>query len=150
MFFNDVWLGFLCEQIVRQSNQLSLLKCPGCEAKLKSPILHLHLQTSLLEKMKMFFEEIRGPLLQSVPQLYDQIQHKLPHSDNLEQDRDAYISIGRQFLMSHTCESVYYGRWVTEFNDDIINEGFRVDKKRHVQTCPTKKRIKKKNADGSN
>ena len=148
MFFNDVWLGFLCEQIIRQANQMSFLNCPGCKAKLKSPILHLHLQTSLLDKMKTFFEEICGCLLKSVPQLYDLIQHKLPHSDNLEQDKDSYISIGRQFLMTHTCESVYYGRWVTEFNDDIIDEGFKVSKKRQVQTQPTKKRSKK-NADRS-
>ena len=144
MFFNDVWLGFLCEQIIRKAEQLSRLRCPGCEAKLNSPVLHLHLQTSLLDKIKTFFDEIRGPLLQSLPQLYELMEQNLPHSDSLEQDRESYISIGRQFLMSHTCESVYFGRWITEFNDAIIEEGFKAGKKRQAPAQPVKKRAKKR------
>lgn len=142
MFFNDVWLGFLCEQIIRQAEQMSKLKCPGCEAKLKSPILHLHLQNSLLDKMRMYFEEIRGGVLQTVPELYDQISPKLPHSDNLEQDKESYVMIGRQFLMTHTSDSMYYGRWVTEFNDSLIEEGFKVRKKKPAHSS-TRKKIKR-------
>ena len=145
MFFNDIWLGFLCDQVIRQAEQMSKLKCPGCEAKLKSPILHLHLQNSLLDKVVTYFEEIRASVLQSVPELYQQISQKLPHSDNLEQDQESYIMIGRQFLISHTCHSLYYGRWITEYNDCIIDEGFKIlGKKRPAPAARGKRKSKKK------
>lgn len=149
MFFNDIWLGFLCEEIVRRTESMSKLKCPGCEANLKSPILHLHLQNSLLDKMRTYFEEIRAPTLRSVPELYERIQGKLPHSEDLDQDKDSYISIGRQFLMTQSCDSMYFGRWITEFNDSIIDEGFQVAKKRSapLQGRIGKKRSKKCNDD---
>jgi hypothetical protein len=94
--------------------------------------------------MRIYFEEIRGSVLQTIPELYNQILDKLPHSDDPAQDRETYINIGRQFLMTHTCDSIYFGRWVTEFNDSIIDEGFRINKKkRPAQSVPPKKRSKK-------
>ena len=124
---------------------MSKLKCPGCEAKLKSPILHLHLQNSLLDKVVAYFEEIRASVLQSVPELYQKISQKLPHSDNLEQDQESYIMIGRQFLISHTCHSLYYGRWITEYNDCIIDEGFKIlGKKRPAPAAKGKRKSKTK------
>lgn len=129
MFFDDIWLGFLCEQIIRRTESLSKLKCPGCEANLKSPLLHLHLQNSLLDKMRLYFEEIRDPILRSVPEMYEQIKDRLPHSEDLESDKESYITIGRQFLMLHSCDSMYFGRWITELNDSIIDECFRTNKK---------------------
>ena len=147
MFFNDIWLGFLCDQIIRRSEEMSKIKCPGCEAKLKSPVLHLHLQNSLLDKMRMYFEDIRGPVLESVPNLYQKISHKLPHSDDLEQDKESYIMIGRQFLISHTCDSMYYGRYVTQYNDSIVNEGFKILGKRGTASSSCKRRTKKKAAE---
>lgn len=130
MYFSEFWTAFLCENVIRQTVQLSELQCPGCREKLKSPLLHLHHQHSLLDKLRLYFEEIRGSLVQSVPELYAQFEVKLPHSDNLTNDREMYISSGRQFLLQITSDALFYGRYISELLDPIIAEGFRVNKKR--------------------
>ena len=62
-YFHDVYLGFLAEQIARQCEQMSALKCSACESKIKSPLLHICHQRGLLEKLQIHFEEVRGPML---------------------------------------------------------------------------------------
>ena len=91
MYFSDALIAFLCENMIRQSVQLSKLKCPGCVDCLKSTILHLHEQQSLLDKLRVRFEEIRGSLLPTTPELYMQFKDKLPHSDDLEKDKECYV-----------------------------------------------------------
>ena len=125
---HEVWIGFLCKQLVRQVVQMSILKCPGCEDKLISPLLHLHQQQSLLTKMKCHFEEVRGPMLTSIDSYYEQVSDLLPHSQNLEKDRVIYINTGRMWLLVATTEAVYYGRYVTDMNDTYINRAFKVKK----------------------
>ena len=82
-YFHDVYLGFLAEQIARQCEQLSMLKCSACESKIKSPLLHICHQRGLLEKLQVHFEEVRGPMLTSIEAYYDQVQELLPHSDDV-------------------------------------------------------------------
>ena len=141
MYHSDLWLGFICEQIVRQTCQLSRLKCPGCEDKLKSPLLHQHEQLNLLEKLKLHFEDIRGSVLPSIPQLYAQIQDHLPHSDDLAKDQECYIMNARQFLLMLTSEALYFGRYQSEFLDGLVDDCFKVAKKRKttVSQNPRKK-----------
>lgn len=128
-YFDDIWIGFLCEQIIRQSVQLSNIRCPGCQTKLKSPVLHLCQQQSLLEKIRATFDEIRGSVLPAITELYNQIQDRLPHSDDLLQDQQCYVSNGRHFLLTVTCEALYYGRYINEFIDDLINQAFIIQPK---------------------
>lgn len=144
-YFDDVWIAFLCSNIIRQCVELSELNCPGCEGKLKSPLLHLHMQLSLLEKLKVHFEEIRGSILPTVPELYRQFQHKLPHSDNLIVDEECYVSNGRHFLTTLTSEALYYGRYLNEFVDEMVDQGFKVAKKRKQpqQSVRTRKKAVK-------
>lgn len=130
MYLANMWLAFICECIVRQCIVIAKLKCPGCEAKLKSPLLHMHEQLSLQEKVKTYFEQSRGMHLTKIQQLYHQITQKLPHSDNLEKDQIAYMENARQFLLSVTPDAVYWGRYVTEFEDAVINECFKTTPKR--------------------
>ena len=131
-YYHDFWIGFLSEQIVRQAVELTLIKCPGCEDKMYSPLLHLHHQLSLLDKIRTYFEEIRGSLLPTISALYDRFKEKLPHSDDLDKDKDTYINNGRFFLISITSEALYYGRYLNEMNDSYINEGFTAVKKRRI------------------
>ena len=131
-YYHDFWIGFLSEQIVRQAVELTLIKCPGCEDKMYSPLLHLHHQLSLLDKIRTYFEEIRGSLLPTIDTLYEQFKDKLPHSDDLDKDNEVYIKNGRFFLISITSEALYYGRYLNEMNDSFINEGFPPVKKRRI------------------
>ena len=68
-YYHDFWIGFLSEQIVRQAVEMALIKCSGCEGKMHSPLLHLHHQLSLLDKLRTYFEEIRGSLLPTIDAL---------------------------------------------------------------------------------
>ena len=153
MYYSDVWIGFLCENIVRQVAQLSKLRCPGCDDKLFSPLLHLHEQLSMLDKLRLYFEEVRGAILPTLPELYTMFQAKLPHSDNLDRDQECYISIGHNFLLTIGADSLYYGRYLSDLNDGYINEGFKIPKKRKSDACqPTinegVKLQKKRKSDG--
>ena len=60
---DGIYISFLYENIVRQVAQLSKLRCPGCDDKLFSPLLHLHEQLSMLDKLRQYFEEVRGAIL---------------------------------------------------------------------------------------
>lgn len=151
MYFSDVWIAFLGEQIIRQTVEMSIIRCPGCQSKLKSPILHQHHHHSLLEKFKLYFEEIRGTVLPSIPELYEQFKDKLPHSDDPQKDAECYMNTGRQYLIMITSEALYWGRYQSELLDGFVDEGFHIKKKR---TAPrkqaTKSEISKKKARMSN
>jgi len=145
LYFQDVWIGYLCEQLVRQAAQLSKIRCPGCSDRLHSPILHLHEQHSLLQKIQLYFEEVRAGVLPTLPQLYKEMAANLPHSDDPTKDEECYISCGRQFLITLTSDALYYGRYISEFTDDIIDASLRPKpkKRKQVDTLvvkPTRKR----------
>ena len=127
---HDVWIGFLCEQLVRQIVQMAIVKCPGCEDKMISPVLHLHHQQSLLTKMRRHFEEVRCPMLSCIDVYYEQIKDLLPHSDNLEKDKVNYTNTGRVWLTIANSEAVYHGRFITEMNDSYIDRAFKVKKQK--------------------
>ena len=131
-YYHDFWVGFLSEQIARQTVEMAITKCPGCEDKMNSPLLHSHHQLSLLDKLRCYFEEIRGSILPTIDALYEQYKEKLPHSDDLDKDKEIYLKNGRFFLISITAEALYYGRYLNEMNDSYINEGFTLPKKRKI------------------
>ena len=132
-YYHDFWMGFLTEQMIRQVVEMALIKCSGCCDEMHSPMLHLHHQLSLLEKLKCYFYEVRGSILSSIEALYEQFEDKLPHSNDLNKDKEIYVNNGRFFLISATPESLYYGRFICEMNDIYINEGFKLAKKRKIQ-----------------
>ena len=123
-YCNDTWIAYLCEQIIRQSNENCISNCPGCNDKLHSPILHLHEQLSLLDKLKTYFGEVRGTILHDIESYYTVFENKLPHSDNKQKDKLIYINVARSFLITATAESLYFGRFLDESNDGFINEAF--------------------------
>ena len=121
-YYHDIWIGYLTGLIIQKCVELCVLRCPGCKDRLKSPVLHQHHQYSLLDKLKTYTEEIRGSLLPTINQLYDIAKHKLPHSDDLIKDMEIYTNNARFFLQMVTPETLYYGRYLSEQNDCIINE----------------------------
>ena len=123
-YCNDNWVAYLCEQIIRQSSQKSISDCPGCNDKLHSPILHLHEQLSLLDKLRKYFQEIRGSILHDMEFHYAIFENKLPHSDDKKKDKLIYLNIARNFLLTATSDSIYFGRFLDETNDSFIDEAF--------------------------
>ena len=125
-YYNDNWIAYLCEQIVRQTCQKSKGNCPGCVNKLNSPLLHLHKQLSLLDRIRQYFNEIRGLMLHDIATYYSTFCSKLPHTDDKKKDKLIYLNIARNFLLTVTPDSLYFGRYLDENNDSFINEAFTV------------------------
>ncbi len=109
---------------------MSVLKCPACESKIKSPLLHICHQRGLLDKLQVHFEEVRGPMLTSLESYYEQVQEILPHSDDLSKDKNNYINAGRLWLQLSSPETIFYGKYVDEFNNSFIDRVFKKVKKR--------------------
>lgn len=130
-YFHDVYLGFLAEQIIRQCVQMSVLRCTGCENKYKSPLLHLHHQQGLLDKLKSHFEDVRGSMLTSIEPYYDQVKDLLPHSDDSVKDKNNYMNSARLWLQMCSAEILYYGRYIDDFNDSFIDSAFKIKKKKN-------------------
>ena len=123
-YCNDNWIAYLCEQIIRQSSQKCISDCPGCNDKLYSPLLHLHEQLSLLDKVRKYFQEIRGSILHDMEFHYTVFENKLPHSDDKKKDKLIYLNIARNFVLTATPDSIYFGRFLDETNDSFIDEAF--------------------------
>ena len=117
---NDLWIGSLTDVFIRKCVDLSLQRCPGCQVKLKSPFLHQHHQHSLLDKMKLYFDEVRGVLLPLVEKLYELVEKKLPHSIDPDKDREIYCNNAVFFLTTANPDSIYWGRFLDENNDGLI------------------------------
>ena len=80
-------------------------------------------------------------MLTSIPQLYEQFQRKLPHSNDLEKDQELYTFNARHFLISITADALYYGRFISDTNDSFIDEAFKPGNKRKAK--PGKKKASK-------
>ena len=114
---SELWMAWLTNTIVVKSLQLSKGRCPACKDNLSSPMLHYHIQLSLLDKMRCYFEETRGPMIQSIEQCFDDFAAQI----GLKEDGSNYYFLGQTFLLMATAESLYYGRYV---NEEIENELF--------------------------
>ena len=117
------WFGFIAEQFMRECVNRSIQNCPGCKANLSSNLLHLHHQQSLLDVMRHYCDEVRGLLLNTITKFYDSIQSNLPHSDDKKKDKLVYLLNARSFLISCNAETIYWGRYVTQEEDQSICEG---------------------------
>ena len=70
-FYDNVdWIGFLVENVIRKCVSLTVTECSGCIDGMKSDILHLHHQLSLLDKVQIHFEKARWEVLISLHTLY--------------------------------------------------------------------------------
>ena len=121
-YFQDDWIGFLSNFIISNCIKACKDRCPGCDIKLRSPLLHKHEQFSLLEKIRTHFDEVRGELSPYLGEIYDVVQHKLPHGEDLKEDKERYCIMGHNFFALTCPDSLYWGRYITEYNDDIIFE----------------------------
>ena len=132
-------MGFLAENIIRKCVSMSLTECPGCKDGMKSEVLHLHSQRSLLEKLQAHFEPARAEILNSITILYKNVEDKLPHSDDRKKDMTIYCNVGRHFLITCSPQTIYYGRHVTEQNDsfimDVLSNTLKSKEKKKKPVC---------------
>ena len=117
MYCSDLWIAYVANRVVDEAVKVSRRDCPGHKKAFNSALLHQCQQLSLHDKLAMRFNEIRSTVLRQLTTLYDELKDNLPSSENAEQDKTDAISIARQFLLTATADSVYYGRFITEDND---------------------------------
>ena len=124
-FYDNVdWIGFLVENVIRKCVSLTATECSGCIDGMKSDILHLHHQLSLLDKVQIHFEKARGEVLGSLQTLYKNFEPKLPHSSDIKKDKIIYCNLGRSFLVTCSPQAIYYGRYINGMNQSIITDVF--------------------------
>ena len=123
-YCSDIWYAVLASVVFSECEKKSLKDCPGCKAQLKNPILHEHIQLSLLDKMRTNFNEVRGQIITSICSLYDTVSEKLPHSPDLVRDKEIYTNNAIVFLTSTHPDALYWGRYLDENNDGLISELF--------------------------
>ena len=128
-YHNDSWIAFLCEHIVQKSIKISKDNCQGCRDGMQSPILHLHEQQSLIDKIRNAFEQARGAIILNIEAYYKQFESKHPHSDDKKKDKIIYCNLARTFLLTATPESLYFGRYLSAENDGYVAEVFNIAKK---------------------
>lgn len=121
-YFNDIWIGYLTAIFVKKCMDLSVERCPGCHSKLESPLLHQHYQHSLLDKLKVYFDEVRGIMIPIIDSLYKTIENSLPHSPDKAFDKECYCRNAMIFLINSHPDSLYWGRYITGETDTIIHQ----------------------------
>lgn len=113
---SELWHAFLTNTIVTRALQLSKERCPACKAMITSPILHIHLQHSLLEKIGCYLNELKGEILNNINDILVNFKFQLEYED-AETD---FMFWGKTFIHFATAESLYYGRYVTEETDKAL------------------------------
>ena len=131
-YFSNVWIAFLSDNIARDVIKRSSKSCPGCKDKLGSPLLHAHVQDSLLTKLEKHFAESQGFLLKQLEQLYDRFKDHLPHSNDKDKDKEIYIDAARSFILHSTSHSIMYGLYVNPITDDTVKQVNSKNKKRKL------------------
>ena len=117
---NEDWLGYICENILRQCIELCSLRCDGCKDSLKSSLLHVCCQLSLFQKLEAYFEEVRGTFLPNVSTYYAKFEKHLPHSKSLQKDQLIYVNAATNFLIQLKPEVLYFGRYINAHNQERI------------------------------
>lgn len=114
---NNIWLSYLSHVLVNKCIQLAKRHCPACTEGFKSPLLHYHVQLSLLEKIKCYFEEARGPMIADTGKCFECFI-KVCNIDDVSENN--YLFTGQTFLLMVSAESIYYGRYISEESDAVL------------------------------
>ena len=114
------WIAYIVDNLLKKCLTESKDNCPGCKDGKKSPILHLHLQLGLKDILEFYLHAATIKVDVLLEDLLMKFEVQLNIMLN-EMDNASYISHGRMFLKTCTPGSIYYGNYVNEMYDDIIN-----------------------------
>ena len=111
------WKSFVVSDIISRTLVLALEECGGCQGGNYSPLLHACRTTSLLKKLECFLENpIKPQLLSDLQTVLNQFESRYILMDRSEN----YIKSGQDFINSLNAQSLYYGRFITKYNDYSI------------------------------
>lgn len=129
------WFGFLSADIIRRCIENCERQCPACNDGLLSPLLHLHNQYSLREKLDHHYYKIVQET--DIAVLFDRF---ILQFGWLSLNREEFISIGQYFTRFSTPEAIFYGRYITKENDATLYGS----SEQVLEVTPPKKTIKAK------
>ena len=111
------WKAFIAAEVIKRVIVLGNDECQGCKEGFYCPLLHVCTTTSLLKKLEWFLESWIKPQMMND---LDSILNVFNSRYILMNTREAYIEMAQDFLNDSTAESVYYGKFITKFNDHAI------------------------------
>ena len=112
-YYSEFWWGYLTHVAIEKCVAISKERCPGCVKGLKSSLLHVHQQASLLDKIESHLNEARGLLSSKFDEMFTDFQKRIG-STSSEEEKKVLIKSGRSFLFIVTPPSLFYGRYLTD------------------------------------
>lgn len=113
---NAVWMAYLTNILISNCIIKAKNRCAGCKNNIQSPLLHYHFQSSLLDKVKEHFEEVRGPIISNIEKCFTSFIKIYDSKTN----KKNFLFSGQTFLLLATPESIFYGRYMTEEMDSTL------------------------------
>ena len=114
MSCHDDWLGYLVSVFVNETLTHSQECCPGCHDGKNSPLLHVHHQSGLLEKLTMFHSLVRDTMLKKMKNLLEDYISRFPDAKQYDEvDQKTLKSYGRDFLNQSSPRFIYYPRSIS-------------------------------------
>ena len=111
------WKSFIVSEIVSRTLCLAQTECGGCKDNNYCPLLHACQTTSLLRKFECFLHSrIKLGVHQDLESILNQFESRYILVDR----REHYIESGKTLLNDLSPESLYYGRFITKYNDASI------------------------------
>ena len=111
------WKAFIVAEVIRRALTLSTKECEGCQEELHCASLHACWTTSLVRKLECFLEgRIKPQMLNDLQLILNQFESRFCLMDR----RENYIKMGHDFLKDSNAHALYYGRFITKYNDQSI------------------------------
>lgn len=132
------WFAFLSADVLRRCINKSKNECPGCKGALLSPLLHLHNQINLYEKLDRYYNIISTEM--DIAHLFDKF---IIQFGWLSLNREEFISVGQYFVRFSTPDAIFYGKYITKENDLALYGSFEQAENTTAEK-PTKGKKRKK------
>lgn len=112
-YLSEFWWAYLTHITTDRCVKISKERCPGCSSGYQTPLLHVHHQASLLDKITSHLNEARGVFSSKFDEMFDDFLTRVAGNCS-DDERKVLIKSGRSFLFIITPLSLFYGRYLTE------------------------------------
>ena len=106
------WFAFLSADIIQRCIERCEQECPACNDGLLAPLLHLHNQFNIREKLDHYYYKIVQEM--DIAELFDRF---ILQFGWFSLNRDEFINIGQYFSRFSTPDAIFYGKYITKDND---------------------------------